>query len=261
MRRREFIATLTGAAIAAPRIALAQAEQTRRIAILWPGSSDDRGGMALIAANVAELERLGWREGANLRVDRRYTTPDPARVRENAADLVRLAPDAIEAAGTLAATIMLEATQRIPIVFWSVTDPVELGLVSSLAHPGGNATGLTFFSAAIGGKWVQILKEAAPRVLHAGYMFNPNTVPMLGSVSSSMKSAAGSLGVELTPAPVRDDGEIERAIVGLAGKPGPGFIVLGDIFTYVHRNIRAGHQPQDRKDARPHHPAISLSPR
>ena len=235
MRRRDFIATLTGAAIAAPRIALAQAEQTRRIAIFWSGSSDDRQDMAILAANVAELERLGWREGANLRVDRRYDAPDPARLREIAAELVRLAPDAIETAGTLATSIMHEATRRIPIVFWGVGDPVELGLVSSLAHPGGNVTALLLFEPGIGGKWVQILKEAAPRMLRAGYMFNPDTVPLLGSFSSSMTAAAGSLDVELAPTPVRDDGEIERAIVTLGREPGRGLIVLGDIFTYVHR--------------------------
>jgi len=235
MRRRDFIATLTGAAVAAPRLALAQAEQTRRIAILWSGSSDDRQDMAILAANLAELERLGWREGANLRVDRRPSAADPATFREIAAELVRLAPDVIETGGGLPTTIMHEATQRIPIVFWALADPVELGLASSLAHPGGNVTGLILFESGIGGKWIQLLKDVVPRLRRAGYMFNPDTVPLLDSISSSMRSAAGSLGVEPAPTPVRDDGEIERAITALAHESGPGLIVLGDPFTYVHR--------------------------
>jgi putative ABC transport system substrate-binding protein len=234
MRRRDVIACL----LVGATVGRAQAQQTGkvyRIAILWPSSPPDRRVMAVLAANVAELERLGWQEGANLRIDRRFAVPDPAKIREIAAELVRLAPDAIETVGALATSIMHEATQKIPIVFWAVGEPVQLGLVSSMAHPGGNTTGLTIFGPAIGGKWVQILKEAAPRVLHAGYMFNPDTVTMLGYFSSSMTAAAGSLDVELAPTPVRDDGEIERAIVALAGEPGPGLIVLGDIFTYVHR--------------------------
>jgi hypothetical protein len=189
--------------------------------------------MAVLVANVAELERLGWREGANLRVDRRYAASDPARLREIAVELVGLAPDVVETVGTLATSIMHEATRSIPIVFWAVGDPVELGLVSSLAHPGGNATGLALFGTAIGGKWVQILKEGAPRVLRAGYMFNPDT-------SQPARLIAGVMNL----VQVKDGTKFTRAI----SDPRVGFSATrlrhGDASRLILFSLNGNHSPK-----------------
>jgi putative ABC transport system substrate-binding protein len=164
MRRREFI-TLLGGATAWPIAARAQqGEQMRRIGVLMAINANDAEAQARIAAFVAGLQQLGWTVGKNVQVDYRLAGIDADTLRKYAAELVALAPDVILSQSSPAIAPLLQATRSVPIVFTLVADPVGAGYVDSLAHPGGNATGFTVFEYSIGGKWLELLKEIAPRV-------------------------------------------------------------------------------------------------
>src|SRR4030095_16929820 len=164
MRRREFITLVGGAAAAWPLAARAQqGEQMRRIGVLMYVAADDAEGQARLAAFTQALKQLGWSDGGNLRIDPRWATADD--IRRHAAELAALAPDALVAGtGTATVAALLQATRTVPIVFVSVIDPVAAGFVDSLARPGGNATGFTLFEYGMSGKWLELLKEIAPRV-------------------------------------------------------------------------------------------------
>jgi putative ABC transport system substrate-binding protein len=169
MRRREFITLLGGAAAAWPLAARAQqGEQMRRIGVLayWP--ADDPEGQARLAAFTQALKQLGWSDGRNLRIETR-STANADELRRHAAELAALAPDVlVGATGTATAAPLLQATRTVPIVFVTVIDPVGAGFVASLARPGGNATGFTMFEYGMSAKWLQLLKEIAPRVTRGG---------------------------------------------------------------------------------------------
>jgi putative ABC transport system substrate-binding protein len=163
MRRREFITFVGGAAASWPLAARAQQrERMRRIGVLMNLGADDAEGQARLAAFLQGLQEAGWVVGRNVRIDIRWGGGDADSFRKQATELVALAPDILFASGTPAATPLLAATRTVPIVFAQVVDPVGAGLVASLAKPGGNATGFTFSEYAIGGKWVELLKEIAP---------------------------------------------------------------------------------------------------
>ena len=164
MRRREFI-SLLGGAVAIPLVARAQqGELVRRIGMLLPATTDDFEYPTLVKAFVGELQKLGWTEGRNVRIDIRWAGGGIETNRRYAEELVALAPDVIMAAGNASAGPSLQATRTIPVVFAIVPDPVGANFVNSLARPGGNATGFTSFAYDIGGKWLELLKEIAPRV-------------------------------------------------------------------------------------------------
>ena len=172
MRRRKFIALLGGAA-AWPLAARAQqGDRMRRIGVLMYLPADDAEGQARLAALTQALERLGWSDGRNLRIDTRWANADD--IRRHAAELAALAPDVL-LAGTGTATVapLLEATRTVPIVFVSVIDPVGAGFVASLAQPGGNATGFTIYEYGMSGKWLELLKEIAPRVTRVAVLRDP----------------------------------------------------------------------------------------
>ena len=177
MKRRDFITLLGGVATAWPLAARAQQpERLRRIGLLM-GAADDREGQARVTALKQGLQDLGWTEGRNIQIETRFAGADAGRMRADAAELVALAPDVLVGHTTQGTRALRQATSSIPIVMVAVADPVEQGLVSSLAHPGGNITGFSFIDFQMVGKWLEILKEAAPGVSRAALMFNPDTSP------------------------------------------------------------------------------------
>ena len=165
LRRREFIAGLSGAAAAWPLAARAQqGNRVRRIGVLTPFSANDPEAKARVHALALALQQLGWTDGDNLRIEIRWAGGDASRMRRDAAELVALAPDLIVTTGSATTALALQETRDIPIVFVQVADPVGGGYVESLPRPGGNATGFTVFEYGISGKWLELLKEIAPRV-------------------------------------------------------------------------------------------------
>jgi putative ABC transport system substrate-binding protein len=237
IRRRKFLATLLGGAAAWPLAARAQqGERVRRIGLLM-GVADDREGQARVTALKQGLQELGWTDGRNIQIETRFGGADTGRIRAHAAELVALAPDVIVTHTTPVIRALRQATSSIPIVVAAVNDPVEQGFVSSLAHPGGNITGFAFIDFQMVGKWLEMLKEAAPGVARAALMFNPDTAPHYYVYLRSFEAVPRSIAVEVTAAPVRNTAEIEEAIARLGRKPGGGLIVPGDAFTIVHHQL------------------------
>jgi ABC-type uncharacterized transport system substrate-binding protein len=236
MRRREFITLVGGAATAWPLAARAQqGERVRRIGVLMYLAADDAEGQARLAAFTQALAQLGWSDGRNLRIDIRWATADD--VRRHAAELAALAPDVL-VAGTGTATVapLLQATRTVPIVFVTVIDPVGAGFVASLARPGGNATGFTIYEYSMSGKWLELLKEIAPRVTRAAVLRDPAVASGIGQFGA-VQIVAPSLGVELSPVDVRDAGEIERAVTAFASGSNGGLIVTAGALTIAHRKL------------------------
>src|SRR5262245_26549768 len=232
IERRKFLATLLGGAAAAwPFAARAQQpERMRRIGVLMV-TADDREGEARVTALKQGLQELGWTDGRNIQIETRFGGADAGRIRAHAVELVALAPDVLVGHGTPGTRALRQATSSIPIVMVAVNDPVEQGFVSSLAHPGGNITGFTLVDFQMVGKWLEMLKEAAPNVSRAALMFNPNTAPSYYVYLHSFEAEPRSIAVEVAAAPVRNTAEIEEAIAKLGREPGGGLIVPPDAFT------------------------------
>jgi putative ABC transport system substrate-binding protein len=226
MRRREFI-TLLGGAAAWPIAARGQQrERMRRVGVLMGGlAADDPEAQARITAFVQGLAQLGWMDGRNIRVDYRFGLGDVARQRKYAEELVALAPHVILAAGSGGMGPLLQATRTIPIVFANVVDPVGAGFVESLARPGGNATGFMSLEFSLSGKWLELLKQIAPRVVRVAVLRNPNASVQIAQFAA-VQGAAASLGVELTPINARDAVAIERDITAFASAPNSGLIFV-----------------------------------
>jgi len=223
VKRRTFIAGL-GSAAAWPLVARTQErERVRRVGILLSAiAEDDPEGR--MPAFVRRLAELGWTEGRNLRVDYRYGLADPDRLRRYALELVALSPDVLLAGSNRALAALQEATHILPIVFANVVDPVGAGFVASLAHPGGNATGFMIFEFGLSTKWLELLKQIAPRVRRVGVLRAPDLGVAIGQFAA-MQALAPSLGIEVTPLEVRGAGDIERAITGFAQAADVGLIV------------------------------------
>jgi ABC-type uncharacterized transport system substrate-binding protein len=237
MRRREFITLLGGAVAAWPVAARGQQpERVRRIGVLMSLTADDPEGQVRLTAFLQGLQQLGWTDGRNVRIDTRWGAGDADRSRGYAAELVALAPDVILASGTSTMGPLLRATRTVPIVFTQVTDPVGAGFVDSLARPGGNATGFTLSEYGISGKWLELLKEIAPRVTRAAVLRDPDMAAGSGQLGA-IQSVAPSFGVELSPVNVRDAPEIERAVAAFARGPNGGLIVSASGLAIVHRDL------------------------
>jgi ABC-type uncharacterized transport system substrate-binding protein len=236
VKRREFI-TLLGGAAAWPLAARAQqAERVRRIGLLM-ASADDREGQARVTPLKEGLKELGWTDGRNIQIETRFGGGDAGRIRAHAAELVALAPDVLVGHATPGTRALRQATSSIPIVMVAVNDPVEQGFVSSLAHPGGNITGFALINFQMVGKWLEMLKEAAPGVSRAALMFNPDTASTYYVYLRSFEAERRSIAVEVAEAPVRNTAEIEEAIAKLGREPGGGLIVPPDAFTVLHHQF------------------------
>jgi putative ABC transport system substrate-binding protein len=237
-KRREFMALVGSAAAAWPLAARAQQpERMRRIGVLMPAAADDADARDRLRPFQQGLQQLGWNDGHNIRIDYRWGTSDAETIYKNAADLIALAPDVILANGTPALKALRQETRTIPIVFVQVTDPVAQGIVSSLTHPGGNITGFSAYEFSIGGKWLELLKEVAPRIVRVKLLFNPKTAPYANYYLRSFEAAASSFAAEAIPTPVQDASELERAIMTLAAEPNAGLIAMPDVFTTAHRDL------------------------
>jgi putative ABC transport system substrate-binding protein len=232
--RRELLVALGGVAAAWPLAARAQPrERVRRIGFLV-GNAEDHEARSWVAAFREELGKLGWTEGRNIEIEVRWAAADVASMNRFAKELVALQPDLMVTSTTPAAAAMLEQTRTIPVVFVLVADPVGSGYVASLPRPGGNATGFTPIVSSLGGKWVELLKEIAPRVARVTLLFNPPTATFVQSYLSSFKAAAVSVGVEAIVAPVNDMPELQSHITTQAREPNSGLVVIPDAFTQRH---------------------------
>jgi putative ABC transport system substrate-binding protein len=236
MKRREFI-TLLGGAAAWPVVARAQQrEQMRRIGVLMNLTADDAEGQGRLAAFLQGLQEAGWSVGRNVRVDLRWGAGDPELYRSYAAELVALAPDVILAAGGVVVLTLQRASRTIPIVFANAAEPVGMGLVASLARPGGNVTGFTNFEFSMGGKWLEFLKQIAPGITRAAVLRDPSLASGAGEFGA-VQTVAPSFGVELRPVDVRDADEIERGITTFAGDSNGGLIVTQNALAILHRKL------------------------
>ena len=236
MRRRAFI-SLLGGAVVWPAVTRAQpSERMRRIGLLMFLAEDDPGAKARIAAFIEGLQQLDWTLGRNVQIEIRWGAADAVRSRKYAAELVALAPDVIVAAGSETTAALREATRTLPIVFVAVSDPVGAGYVASLARPGGNVTGFTFVEYGMSGKWLELLKEIAPRVTRAAILRDPTLAVGTGQLGA-IQSVAPSLGVETSPIDTRDAGEIERSIADFARTPNAGLVVVAVPGAIVNRKL------------------------
>jgi putative ABC transport system substrate-binding protein len=208
----------------------------RRICVLMHLAADDLEGQARLTGFLQGLQELGWTAGRNVRIDYRWAADDPDRYRRYAIELVALAPDIILASASPSVAALQQATRTVPIVFASVIDPVGNGFVTSLAHPGGNITGFTAFEYGMSGKWLELIKEIAPRVTRAAVIRDPAIAAGIGQMTA-IQSVAPSLGVELSPINVRDASEIEHAIGEFAREPNGSLIVTGSPLAAVHRYL------------------------
>jgi ABC-type uncharacterized transport system substrate-binding protein len=235
MKRREFIMLLGGAA-AWPLAARAQQPNgMRRIGILITLAESDTVGQAYVGAFREELQKLGWMEGRTFRIDTRRATPDVESIQRFAKELVALQPDVILTQNTPTTASMLQQTRTIPIIFANVADPVGSGFVASLPRPGGNVTGFITMEPTMPSKWLELIKEIAPRVARVAFLFNPATAPYFGDYVNPFKAAAATFGVEPIIARVHDTSELETIIAALARDPNGGLVVMPDGFLVAHR--------------------------
>jgi putative ABC transport system substrate-binding protein len=235
MKRREFTTLLGGAVAAWPFAARAQqGDRVRRIGVLIGRDENDPVAKTYVSAFTQALAGLGWTDGRNVRMDLRSGGGDINRVRALAHELVGLQPDIILTNGTPATVALQQETRTIPIVFGNVSDPVANGIVARLDRPSGNITGFAVAEAPMGGKWLELLSEIAPRLKRAVIMFNPDTSPV-SAYMPSFETAARSLKVEPITRQVHSDAEIETAIVALGRQPGGGLVVMPGAFMVAHR--------------------------
>jgi putative ABC transport system substrate-binding protein len=237
VRRRDFITILGGAAAAWPLAAYAQQpDRMRRIGVLMDQALDDPDSSPRTAAFLGGLQQLGWTDGRNVRIDTRWSAGNADLQRRYAAELVALAPDVILATASPTVAALQAATRTVPIVFAHAADPVGAGFVDSLARPGGNTTGFILFEYGISPKWLELLKEFAPRVTRVAVLRDPATAAGMGQFGA-IQSVAPSFGVELRPVNARDPGEIERAITNFAVESNGGLIVTANPLAALHRGL------------------------
>jgi ABC-type uncharacterized transport system substrate-binding protein len=236
MQRRELLAVFGGMA-AWPIMARAQqSERMRRIGVLMAHADTDPEYRDYLAAFWEELRKLGWTEGRNIQVDTRWGALDDPEVRlRSANELIALQPDLIISQNTPPTETLLQQTHAIPVIFVIVADPVGSGFVKNLARPDGNATGFMIMEPTIVSKWLELLKEIAPRINRVTFSFNPATTPYREIYLKPFKAAASSLAVEATAAPVHDISDLEAIFAAEARNPNSGVIIMPDGFMNVHR--------------------------
>src|SRR5260370_1483397 len=231
MRRREFSRLIGGAAAVWPLAAPAQEpNRVRRIGALMSFAETDPEGQVRIAAFRESLRSLGWIEGRNINVEIRWATGGAESIRQFAKELVALQPDLILSATTPSTTSLRQQTLVIPIVFANVSDPVGSGFVASLSRPGGNTTGFINLEASMAGKWLELLKEIAPRASAAAFVFNPTTAPYAEYYLNPFRTAGRSLGIHAIATPVSSSSDLESAIPGHARDLNGGLLVMPGSF-------------------------------
>jgi putative ABC transport system substrate-binding protein len=240
MRRREFIIGI-GSTSALPLVARAQqSDPLRRVGVLMGAAEADPISPLRITALKHKLQELGWIEGHNLRLDVFWAAGNVDRMRAGAKEMVGLRPDAIVVHTLAPALALQKETHTIPIVFTVVSNPDGAGLVDSLTRPSGNMTGFTNMEPTMGAKWLQLLKEIAPRVKRVAIMFNPDAAPVVMPFSLSAEAAAHAIGVETVAIPIHQPADIAEALTKLGHEPGGGLMLLPDIFVATHRAISTG---------------------
>jgi putative tryptophan/tyrosine transport system substrate-binding protein len=225
MKRRELIALLGGAAAWPLAVRAQQADRVRRIGVLMGFPESDPEAQLRVAAFREGLQKLGWTEGRNIRIDTRWAALEAQAMQRFAKELVGLRPDVILAHTTPATLAVHQETRTIPIVFVQVADPIASGFVAGFSRPGGNVTGFTTVEPTMGGKWLEVLKEIAPRVARVAVLFNPATAPYSELYLNSFKAAAASFGVEPIVAPVLDVSTLESILAAQAQEPNGALIV------------------------------------
>jgi putative tryptophan/tyrosine transport system substrate-binding protein len=237
VRRREFIGVLGAAAVAWPCAARAQqGERVRRIGVLINLPADDTEGQARIAAFLQGLQEYGWAVGRNVLIDTRWGVGEADGIRRDTADLVALAPDVIFTNTQPTVVALQQASRTVPIVFAGIIDPVGAGLVASLARPGGNTTGFAGFEYGMSVKWLELLKQIAPRLTRVAILRDSVTTVGIGQLAA-IQGVAPSFGVQLSPLVVRDAGQIEPAIATFAGGSNGGLIVTTGTLAQAHRDL------------------------
>jgi putative tryptophan/tyrosine transport system substrate-binding protein len=236
MKRRDFIVFLAGSSLAWPLAARAQ-RGARRIAVLMSNAEDDPEGQARADAFRQGLRELGWTDGQNLRIEWRWSGGDVGRIRAYTAELAELAPELVVANGTANLSAVRQVVRAIPIVFVIVNDPVGQGFISSLTHPGGNVTGFTFVEYSMLGKSLDLLRQVAPAVGRIAFLFNPDTSPYYERFLPSFEGEARTQSVEVAPARVRSEAEIDAALREFGAGPGGGLIVPSDTYTLANRGL------------------------
>jgi putative ABC transport system substrate-binding protein len=235
MRRREFIKVIAGSA-AWPLAARAQqSEGIKRVGMLMSVAESDPEAKDWLVAFREGLQQLGWTDGRNIQIDYRWASPVDAESRNRVGkELVALQPDLILTQNTVSTASILQETRTIPIIFANVVDPVGSGFVTSLARPGGNVTGFTLVESSIAGKWLELLKEIAPRVNRVAFLFNPAAAPYAEYYLNVFKASAPSLGMKVVAAPIHKASELESVIAEQAREPNGGLILMTDTFLIVH---------------------------
>jgi putative ABC transport system substrate-binding protein len=238
LKRREFITLLGGAAATWPLTAQAQqTEKKRRIGVLMSFAESDASARSMFEGYRNALAQLGWIEGKNLQMEVRWAAGNPDKIKAFAKELVELRPDAILVQGTVSTGSVVGETRSIPIVFVNVADPVGSGYVPNLAHPGGNVTGFMLDISAQGGKWVELLKEIAPRIRHIALLSNAETGPPLSFFMPSILAAASSFSIEVKSTPIHAKEEIEGVIAEQSRDPDGGLVVTPAAFHTVNRDL------------------------
>jgi putative tryptophan/tyrosine transport system substrate-binding protein len=235
MRRREFIGLVGGAAVTWPLAARAQqGEHIPRIGVFMNLAAADPQSSKEISAFLDGLRKRGWATGDNLQIEYRWAAGNPNLDRKNAQELIAIAPDVLLVGGGTYAGILQQLTSTVPIVFVEASDPVNRGLVASLAQPGGNITGFTQFEFSIGGKWLELLKQIAPSVRRAAVIRDPSQSSAVGQFAA-IQALAPSLGVEISPIDARDISAIEQAMTAFARGENGGMIVTATGNARRHR--------------------------
>jgi putative tryptophan/tyrosine transport system substrate-binding protein len=236
--RRHFLVLIGGAATW-PLATWAQVGSARHIGVLMNGAATEVVPQSYVATFVQTLRQLGWIEGQNVLVDIRWSAGDASLARIYAAQLIGLTPDVILASSTTNLTAIQQGTSTVPVVFVQVSDPVEQGFVTNLTRPGGNLTGFSVYEFAVGGKWLDLLKEIAPSLTRVGVMFNPDTSPQSKFFMRSIEAAAPSHGVQAAVIPLRSTADIEAAFERFADAPNGGLILTTDTFTNLRSKMIA----------------------
>jgi putative tryptophan/tyrosine transport system substrate-binding protein len=241
MKRRDFIAVLSAAAAAWPLASRAQqTDRMRRIGVLIPFENENDPQMRdLWPAFKQRLAELGWVEGRNIQFDVHFTTQNIDRIRAGAAEIAASGPELIYVWSNPGLAAVKQVTQTIPVVFVLVSDPVGSGLVVNLAHPGGNITGFQNFETDIGGKWLELLKEAAPGVRRVGVLYNQN-IPANVEFLRTAQTQSSFVGVTVTPAELHDVADIERVVTEFAQGSDSGLIVTPNPLNSSNSEVIAG---------------------